>query len=113
MCVQDVGASTTAMWGEEWQNNTCIFGGSAAHPEAATKIGDFGSAPNKLAAGGNIYFVPPGTNVTLDFGGANTLMTLKDAQATGMDIGSTVHDTPTDEAIIDMGKALIGFGGIQ
>lgn len=99
------------MWGEEWQNNTCIFGGSAAHPEAATKIGDFGAAPNKLSAGGNTYLVPPGTNVTLDFGSPNTLMTLQDAQAAGTDVGSTVGDTPSDDAIIAMGKVLIGLGG--
>jgi hypothetical protein len=111
MCVQDVGESSKAMWGEQWQNNTCIFGGSAAHPETATKIGDFGAAPNKLAAGGNTYLVPPGTNVTLDFGSPNTLVTLKAAQAAGADGGSTIADTPTDEAIIAMGEALIWLGG--
>ena len=111
MCVQDVGESSKAMWGEQWQNNTCIFGGSAAHPETATKIGDFGAAPNKLAAGSNTYLVPQGTNVTLDFGNPSTLMTLKDAQAAGTDVGSTVADTPSDDAIIAMGKALIGLGG--
>ena len=109
MCVQDVGESSKAMWGEEWQNNTCIFGGSAAHPETATKIGDFGADPNKLAAGGNTYLVPPGTNVTLDFGNPSTLMVLKDAQAAGTDVGSIVADTPPDDKIIAMGKALIGL----
>ena len=107
MCVQDVGNPTAAMWGEEWQGNSCIFGGSAAHPSVATKIGDFGASPNKLAAGNNIYLVPPNTNVTLDLGAASTLMTLKAAQTAGIDVGSTVGATPTDEAIVAMGKALL------
>ena len=91
------------------RGNTCIFGGSAAHPSPATKIGDFGAKPNKLAAKKNIYLVPPNTNVTLDLGGASTLMTLAVAQAAGIDVGSTVGATPTDEAIVNMGKALLGM----
>jgi hypothetical protein len=70
---------------------------------------DFGANPNKLAAGKNTYLVPAGTNVTLDFGSAASLTTLKAAQAAGIDVGSTVGDTPTDEAIIAMGKTLLGM----
>jgi hypothetical protein len=66
-CVQDVGIGETSGWGEEWSGNTCIFGGSAAHPSAATSIGDFGAKPHLLTAGKNTYLVPAGTNVTLDF----------------------------------------------
>ena len=38
-------------------------------------------------------------------------MTLKNAQAAGTDVGSTVADTPPDDAIIAMGKALLGLAG--
>ena len=60
-----------------------------------------------LAAGGNKYFVPLGTNITLDFGGPT--MTLAQAQAIGVDTGSTVAPTPTDEQIVAMGKKLLGM----
>jgi|EP01046_Picozoa_sp_COSAG06_P069498 hypothetical protein len=62
------------------KTTTVFSGGSPAHPfntTAGTKIGDFGASPNKLAAGKNIYLVPKGANVTLDFGAAATLTTLK------------------------------------
>ena len=66
---------------ESTPKTTTVFsGGSPAHPfntTAGTKIGDFGASPNKLAAGKNIYLVPKGANVTLDFGAAATLTTLK------------------------------------
>ena len=61
---------------------------------------------DQLSAGKNKYLVPTGTNVTLDVGGPK--MTLADAQAKGVDAGSTVGDTPTDEEILSMGKALLG-----
>jgi hypothetical protein len=106
MCVQDVGNSNQAMWGEEWSGNTCIFAGSSAHP-GPPKIGDFGASPHKLTAKANKYLVPEGTNVSLDFGGTSSLVTLAQAQAAGTDTGSTVGPTPSDEAIVAMGKALL------
>ena len=44
--------------------------------------------------------------MTLDVGGPK--MTLADAQAKGVDAGSTVGGTPTDEEILAMAKALLG-----
>ena len=44
--------------------------------------------------------------MTLDVGGPK--MTLADAQAKGIDAGSTVGGTPTDEEILAMAKALLG-----
>eukprot|EP01046_Picozoa_sp_COSAG06_P069497 COSAG06_NODE_18979_length_859_cov_0.948684_1_plen_38_part_10 len=32
----------------------------------------------------------------------------QDAQGAGVDVGSTVGETPTDEAIVAMGKSLLG-----
>ena len=95
-----------SMWDEEWSNNTCIFGGSAAHP-STSKIGDFGTAPTKQIAHNNKYLVPAGTDVWLDFYATPGRMTLAQAQATGVDTGSTVGATPTDEAIVAMGRALL------
>ncbi len=102
-CVLDAGVNRRPVegsgWGEVWSNNTCIFDGGS--------IGNFAQSPHVLSSYDNRYLVSDASNVTLEVGPKKSQISLAVAQKTGLDLGSSIAQAPSMDAIIAMGKALI------
>ena len=107
-CTFSAGASLTNLpsgWDEVWSNNTCIitsstvYDNSACDPSHLKGLVPFTANNHLYTAAGNIS-IPCGKNTTL---------ILKQYQAMGYDVGSTVSKLPTNDQIISWGKQLLGL----
>jgi len=105
MCAGVVTPYPSAATADSWTNNSCIAASAASFfrllsCNASAPLD--GSIPAPL--GGNRYF-SPGAAYELRCGAA--VWGLADAQARGVDVGSTLHALPTTDELLEMARGAL------
>ncbi|CAF4195356.1 unnamed protein product, partial [Adineta steineri] len=93
-------------WNETWIQNTCILYNSSV-PYNIENCNTANLFVPYLAS--NKIFIPAGTQVAFicNVNGSSTRLNLKQWQAYGLDIGTTIDTTPTIQTIIEWGRKML------